>query len=87
MKKYKGNHGKHGFQNRDRFEKKQTKALNSVVEKILAALRSEEVHDWGARRLMRKSGVASDDAFFDALRSLKEKRKILMDRQHNVKLV
>lgn len=86
MKQYKGN-GKQGFQKRNRFEKKSDAAMSSVEEKILATLREEEVHDWGARRLLRKSGISNETAFYNALRSLKDKRLILMDRQHNVKLI
>ena len=86
MKQYKGN-GKQGFQKRNRFEKKSDAAMSSVEEKILATLREEEVHDWGARRLLRKSGISNETAFYNALHSLKDKRLILMDRQHNVKLI
>lgn len=87
MKQYKGNDRKLGFQKRNRFEKKSDAAMSSVEEKILATLREEEVHDWGARRLLRKSGISNETAFYDALHSLKDKRLILMDRQHNVKLI
>lgn len=88
MKKYKGKQGrKHGFQNKKRPETASVSSLSSVEEKILDALRSEEVHDWGARRLLRRSGVSSERAFYDALHDLKDKRLILMDRQHNVKLI
>ena len=45
------------------------------------------MHDWGARRLLRKSGISNETAFYNALHSLKDKRLILMDRQHNVKLI
>ena len=86
MKQYKGN-GKQGFQNRNRFENKNDAAMSSVEEKILKALRSEEIHDWGARRLMRKADISNERAFYDVLHSLKDKRLILMDRQHNVKLI
>ena len=88
MKQYKGNDSrKQGFQRRNRFERKSDAVLSSVEEKILTALREEEVHDWGARRLLRKSGISNETAFYDALHSLKDKRLILMDRQHNVKLI
>ena len=87
-KQYRGNDGrKQGFQRRNRFENKSDAVMSSVEEKILATLRAEEIHDWGARRLLRKSGISNETAFYDALHSLKDKRLILMDRQHNVKLI
>lgn len=78
---------KRNYQNRNRFERKSDAVMSSVEEKILNTLREEEIHDWGARRLLRKSGISNETAFYDALHSLKDKRLILMDRQHNVKLI
>ena len=53
-KQYRGNDGrKQGFQRRNRFENKSDAVMSSVEEKILATLRAEEIHDWGARRLLR----------------------------------
>lgn len=88
-KKFKGNHGKHGFRKdrRNPSARVNGDALNAVEEKILAALQAEEVHDWPSRRLLRVTGIENRDAFFDALRTLKEKRRILLDRHHNVKLI
>ena len=46
MKQYKGNDSrKQGFQRRNRFERKSDAVLSSVEEKILTALREEDVHD------------------------------------------
>ena len=87
MKKFKGKQRKHGFQNKKRQNADHGKALTYTEEKILRALKSEEVHDWGARRLLRKSGVQDNAEFYFALHCLKDKGLILMDRQHNVKLI
>lgn len=87
MKKFKGKQRKHGFQNKKRQNADHGKALTYTEEKILCALKSEEVHDWGARRLLRKSGVQDNAEFYFALHCLKDKGLILMDRQHNVKLI
>ena len=50
-------------------------------------MRSEEIHDWSARQLLKKAGVLDKLAFYDALRSLKDRRMILLDREHNAKLI
>ena len=87
MKKYKNKQRKHGFPHKKRFDEKRGTGLTRTEEKILAVLKSEDVHDWGARRLLRKSGLQDSAEFYLALHSLKEKRLILLDRQHNVKLI
>ena len=58
-----------------------------MEETILATMRSEEIHDWSARQLLKKAGVLDKLAFYDALRSLKDRRMILLDREHNAKLI
>ena len=58
-----------------------------MEETILATMRSEEIHDWSARQLLKKTGVLDKLAFYDALRSLKDRRMILLDREHNAKLI
>ena len=81
MKQYKGMTAEsRAFKEETASSGKSDAVLSSVEEKILTALREEEVHDWGARRLLRKSGISNENAFYDALHSLKDKRLILMDR-------
>ena len=87
MKRNKNKYGKRSFQTKSPSVVRKNTVLNHAEEKILSALNAEEVHDWGARRLLRKSGITSDQVFYDALRSLKDKGKILVDRRHNVKLI
>lgn len=91
MKQYnKGNDRNKGFQGRngrsDRRDIRDT-PLNRMEETILATMRSEEIHDWSARQLLKKAGVLDKLAFYDALRSLKDRRMILLDREHNAKLI
>lgn len=91
MKQYnKGNDRNKGFQGRngrsDRRDIRDT-PLNRMEETILATMRSEEIHDWSARQLLKKTGVLDKLAFYDALRSLKDRRMILLDREHNAKLI
>lgn len=92
MKQYnKGNDRNKGFQGRngrsDRRRDIRDTPLNRVEETILATMRSEEIHDWSARQLLKKAGVLDKLAFYDALRSLKDRRMILLDREHNAKLI
>lgn len=92
MKQYnKGNDRNKGFQGRngrsDRRRDIRDTPLNRMEETILATMRSEEIHDWSARRLLKKTGVFDKLAFYDALRSLKDRRMILLDREHNAKLI
>lgn len=92
MKQYnKGNDRNKGFQGRngrsDRRRDIRDTPLNRMEETILATMRSEEIHDWSARQLLKKAGVLDKLAFYDALRSLKDRRMILLDREHNVKLI
>ena len=92
MKQYnKGNDRNKGFQGRngrsDRRRDIRDTPLNSMEETILATMRSEEIHDWSARQLLKKTGVLDKLAFYDALRSLKDRRMILLDREHNAKLI
>lgn len=92
MKQYnKGNDRNKGFQGRngrsDRRRDIRDTPLNRMEETILATMRSEEIHDWSARRLLKKTGVLDKLAFYDALRSLKDRRMILLDREHNAKLI
>ncbi|WP_417102013.1 ribonuclease R [Hominenteromicrobium sp.] len=92
MKQYnKGNDRNKGFQGRngrsDRRRDIRDTPLNRMEETILATMRSEEIHDWSARQLLKKTGVLDKLAFYDALRSLKDRRMILLDREHNVKLI
>ena len=92
MKQYnKGNDRKKGFQGRngrsDRRRDIRDTPLNRMEETILATMRSEEIHDWSARQLLKKAGVLDKLAFYDALRSLKDRRMILLDREHNAKLI
>ena len=92
MKQYnKGNDRNKGFQGRngrsDRRRDIRDTPLNRMEETILATMRSEEIHDWSARQLLKKSGVLDKLAFYDALRSLKDRRMILLDREHNAKLI
>ena len=92
MKQYnKGNDRNKGFQGRngrsDRRRDIRDTPLNRMEETILATMRSEEVHDWSARQLLKKAGVLDKLAFYDALRSLKDRRMILLDREHNAKLI
>lgn len=87
MKKIKGKKGKHSFRKKVQQPAGSFAELTAAEERILRALRSEEIHDWGARRLLRKSGVQSEHVFYDALHDLKNRGVILMDRQHNVKLI
>ncbi|WP_418556450.1 ribonuclease R [Hominenteromicrobium sp.] len=92
MKQYnKGNDRNKGFQGRngrsDRRRDIRDTPLNRVEETILATMRSEEIHDWSARQLLKKTGVLDKLAFYDALRSLKDRRMILLDREHNAKLI
>lgn len=92
MKQYnKGNDRNKGFQGRngrsDRRRDIRDTPLNRMEETILATMRSEEIHDWSARRLLKKAGVLDKLAFYDALRSLKDRRMILLDREHNAKLI
>lgn len=92
MKQYnKGNDRNKGFQGRNgrsdcRRDIRDT-PLNRMEETILATMRSEEIHDWSARQLLKKTGVLDKLAFYDALRSLKDRRMILLDREHNAKLI
>ena len=86
MKKNKGKNGKHSFRKKAQ-PVGSFAELTAAEERILRALRSEEIHDWGARRLLRKSGVQNERVFYDALHDLKNRGAILMDRQHNVKLI
>ena len=92
MKQYnKGNDRNKGFQGRNgrsdrRLDIRDT-PLNRMEETILATMRSEEIHDWSARQLLKKTGVLDKLAFYDALRSLKDRRMILLDREHNAKLI
>ena len=92
MKQYnKGNDRNKGFQGRNgrsdsRRDIRDT-PLNRMEETILATMRSEEIHDWSARQLLKKAGVLDKLAFYDALRSLKDRRMILLDREHNAKLI
>ena len=91
MKQYnKGNDRNKGFQGRngrsDRRRDIRDTPLNRMEETILATMRSEEIHDWSARQLLKKAGVLDKLAFYDALRSLKDRRMILLDREHNAKL-
>ena len=80
-----------GFQGRngrsDRRRDIRDTPLNRMEETILATMRSEEIHDWSARQLLKKAGVLDKLAFYDALRSLKDRRMILLDREHNAKLI
>ena len=92
MKQYnKGNDRNKGFQCRngrsDRRRDIRDTPLNRMEETILATMRSEEIHDWSARQLLKKAGVLDKLAFYDALRSLKDRRMILLDREHNAKLI
>lgn len=92
MKQYnKGNDRNKGFQGRngrsDRRRDIRDTPLNRMEETILATMRSEEIHDWSARQLLKKAGVLDKLAFYDALRSLKDRRMILLDREHNAKLI
>lgn len=92
MKQYnKGNDRNKGFQGRngrsDRRRDIRDTPLNRTEETILATMRSEEIHDWSARQLLEKTGVLDKLAFYDALRSLKDRRMILLDREHNAKLI
>ncbi|WP_417424866.1 ribonuclease R [Hominenteromicrobium sp.] len=92
MKQYnKGNDRNKGFQGRngrsDRRRDICDTPLNRMEETILATMRSEEIHDWSARQLLKKAGVLDKLAFYDALRSLKDRRMILLDREHNAKLI
>ena len=92
MKQYnKGNDTNKGFQGRngrsDRRHDIRDTPLNRMEETILATMRSEEIHDWSARQLLKKTGVLDKLAFYDALRSLKDRRMILLDREHNAKLI
>ena len=92
MKQYnKGNDRNKGFQGRngrsDRRRDIRDTPLNRMEETILATMRSEEIHDWSARQLLKKAGVLDKIAFYDALRSLKDRRMILLDREHNAKLI
>lgn len=92
MKQYnKGNDRNKGFQGRngrsDRRRDIRDTPLNRIEETILATMRSEEIHDWSARQLLKKTGVFDKLAFYDALRSLKDRRMILLDREHNAKLI
>lgn len=92
MKQYnKGNDRNKGFQGRngrsDRRRDIRDTPLNRMEETILATMRSEEIHDWSARQLLEKTGVLDKLAFYDALRSLKDRRMILLDREHNAKLI
>lgn len=92
MKQYnKGNDRNKGFQGRngrsDRRRDIRDTPLNRMEETILANMRSEEIHDWSARQLLKKAGVLDKLAFYDALRSLKDRRMILLDREHNAKLI
>ena len=92
MKQYnKGNDRNKGFQGRngrsDRRRDIRDTPLNHMEETILATMRSEEIHDWSARQLLKKTGVLDKLAFYDALRSLKDRRMILLDREHNAKLI
>lgn len=86
MKKNKGKNGKHSFRKKAQ-PVGSFAELTAAEERILRALRSEEIHDWGARRLLRKSGVQNERVFYDALHDLKNRGAILMDRRHNVKLI
>ena len=88
MKQYnKGNDRNKGFQGRngrsDRRRDIRDTPLNRMEETILATMRSEEIHGWSARQLLKKAGVLDKLAFYDALRSLKDRRMILLDREHN----
>lgn len=92
MKQYnKGNDRNKGFQGRngrsDRRRDIRDTPLNRMEETILATMRSEEIHDWSTRQLLKKTGVLDKLAFYDALRSLKDRRMILLDREHNAKLI
>ena len=92
MKQYnKGNDRNKGVQGRngrsDRRRDIRDTPLNRMEETILATMRSEEIHDWSARQLLKKAGVLDKLAFYDALRSLKDRRMILLDREHNAKLI
>ena len=92
MKQYnKGNDRNKGFQGRngrsDRRRDIRDTPLNRMEETILATMRSEEIHDWSVRQLLKKTGVLDKLAFYDALRSLKDRRMILLDREHNAKLI
>lgn len=92
MKQYnKGNDRNKDFQGRngrsDRRRDIRDTPLNRMEETILATMRSEEIHDWSARQLLKKAGVLDKLAFYDALRSLKDRRMILLDREHNAKLI
>lgn len=92
MKQFnKGNDRNKGFQGRngrsDRRRDIRDTPLNRMEETILATMRSEEIHDWSARQLLKKTGVLDKLAFYDALRSLKDRRMILLDREHNAKLI
>ena len=92
MKQYnKGNDRNKGFQGRngrsDRRRDIRDTPMNRMEETILATMRSEEIHDWSARQLLKKAGVLDKLAFYDALRSLKDRRMILLDREHNAKLI
>ena len=92
MKQYnKGNDRNKGFQGRNgrsyRRRDIRDTPLNRMEETILATMRSEEIHDWSARQLLKKTGVLDKLAFYDALRSLKDRRMILLDREHNAKLI
>ena len=92
MKQYnKGNDRNKGFQGKngrsDRRRDIRDTPLNRMEETILATMRSEEIHDWSARQLLKKTGVLDKLAFYDALRSLKDRRMILLDREHNAKLI
>ena len=92
MKQYnKGNDRNKGFQGRngrsDRRRDIRDTPLNRMEETILATMRSEEIHDWSARQLLKKTGVLDKLAFYNALRSLKDRRMILLDREHNAKLI
>lgn len=92
MKQYnKGNDRNKGSQGRngrsDRRRDIRDTPLNRMEETILATMRSEEIHDWSARQLLKKTGVLDKLAFYDALRSLKDRRMILLDREHNAKLI
>ena len=73
MKQYnKGNDRNKGFQGRngrsDRRRDIRDTPLNRMEETILATMRSEEIHDWSARQLLKKAGVLDKLAFYDALR-------------------
>ena len=68
MKQYnKGNDRNKGVQGRngrsDRRRDIRDTPLNRMEETILATMRSEEIHDWSARQLLKKAGVLDKLAF------------------------